>query len=169
MNMREVNELLMMAAALRVKVSTIEVSEGTKKELTRAMSMMTAAMQMVEDDKDEMIQNLAMRLAEDSLAELDIDKATCLSLLQYAGRELSRLEELADRPETDKRVVDIIDDYSGMIQNDLSAIVGAIESLRSNQLDDDAATIWEDYADVSGAMHTVKEVNEALGKETVQA
>lgn len=170
MNMKHVETLIKQAEVLKGKMAYVQgVSNGTMKELQRASAMLEVGIQMVKDDRDEVIQNLAMRLWKTPLDDYEITKEMCIALLKYVGQELVKLETTADHPKTDRKTVDIIDDYLHAIEMDLSAIVAAVTKCSRLEIPDGHTVPFEFYAPVVSAMDTISRVEDALSKEVVTA
>lgn len=170
MDMKQVETLIKEAELLKGKMAYVKgVSNGTMKELHRASAMLEVGIQMLKDDRDEVIQNLAMRLYENPMGDFEVTKEMCIAVLKYVGQELVKLENMAENPETPREIVDTIDEYSIAIQMDLSAVVASVTKCSRLEIPIGFVVPFDFYEPVIGAVGTIQKVEEALAKETVQA
>lgn len=171
MDMKQVETLIKEAELLKGKMAYVKgVSNGTMKELHRASAMLEVGIQMLKDDRDEVVQNLALLISMDVMNEYKVSKEMCLAMLKYAGGELVKYENMADNPETPKDIVDIIDDYIIAIQMDVSAIVASVTKCSRLECPDGFTVPFEFYAPLVSAMDTIGKIEGAIsGKDMVTA
>lgn len=170
MDMRQVETLIKEAEALKGKLAYVKgVSDGTMKELHRASAMLEVGIQMLKDDKDELVQNLAWRLSQSVMDNYEITKEMCIEVLKYTGQELMKYQNMADDPKTDKGVASVIDKHMQIIEQDISMLVATVTKCSRLEVPDGFTVGFNFYAPAASGMNTVRLLEVAIAKEMVTA